>query len=144
MSESHSGRIEFSETFAPEIFCSSSEVRTRPSIKPNMKATTVQLPIRLIERILLPGSGPPRPARYPRPLIESRGHRYWYAFFRSLRAVLSRVLDRSAYDQISLGREISVAFTAQGPVVYRYGRNSAVDVSATGETNGKARFTKQS
>jgi hypothetical protein len=142
--EFHPGRNRISETSAPEIFCSPSEVRTRPKTKPNMKTTTVQLPVRLTKRILLPGSGPPQPAGYPRFLAESRGRRSWYAFFRCLRAVLSRVLDRSVYDQISLGREVSVVFTAQGPVIYRYGWNSAVDVSPTGETNGKARFTKQS
>ncbi|MBV8098837.1 MAG: hypothetical protein JOZ31_06745 [Verrucomicrobia bacterium] len=108
-----------------------------------MKATTVQSPVRLIKRILLPGAGAPRAAGYPTLLIESSGRRCWYAFFRSLRAALSRVLDSSAYDQISLGREVSVAFTSQGPVVYRYGRNNAVDVSATRERNLKARFPKQ-
>ena len=126
------------ETLAPEIFCSSSEVRTPASTKPNMKATTMQLPVRLTKRIVLPRAGPLRPAGYPRFLAESWGRRSWYAFFRSLRAVLSRVLDRSAYDQISLGREVSVAFTSQGPVVYRYGRNRAVDASTTAEGNRKA------
>jgi len=136
--------IEFPKLWLRKTFVARLRSETRAKTKPNMKATTVQLPVRLTKPILLPGSGPPQPARYPRPLIENRSHRYWYAFFRSLRAVLSRVLDRSAYDQISLGREVFVAFTAQGPVVYRYGWNSAVDVSATGEANGKARSTKQS
>jgi len=109
-----------------------------------MKAITVKLPVRLTKRLLLPGAGPPRAGGHLRLLIESSGRRYWYAFFRSLRAAISGVLDSSAYDQISLGREVSVAFTSQGPVVYRYGRNSAADVSPTGERNRKARSLKRS
>ena len=50
-----------------------------------------------------------------------RRHRDWYSFFRSIRIVLSGLVDRSAYQQISLEREISVVFTSQGPVVYRCG-----------------------
>lgn len=117
----------------------------RLTTKSTMKATNVQLSARLTNRRLFPGAGPPRPAAYPKLLIERSGRRCWYTFFRSLRAVLSGVLDSCAYDQISLGREVSVAFTSQGPVVYRFGRNSAVDpVSATRETNRTARFPKKS
>jgi hypothetical protein len=93
-----------------------------------MKAITVQLPARLIKRILFPGAGPPRALGYRALLIESAGRRCLFTFFRSLRAVLSGVLDSSPYNQVSLGREVSVAFTSQGPVVYRYGRNSPVGV----------------
>jgi hypothetical protein len=97
-----------------------------------MKAINIQLPARLIKAVLFRGAGPPRAAVRPRLLIEGSGRRSWYTFFRSLRAVLSGLLDRSAYDQTSLGREVSVAFTSQGPVVYRNGRNNAVDsVSAS-------------
>jgi hypothetical protein len=110
-----------------------------------MKAINVQLPVRLTKRVLLPGAGPPRAAEHPKFLIKGSGGRSWYAFFRSLRAVLSGVLDSTPYDQISSGREVSVVFTSQGPVIYRYGRNSAVDSApATQETNRTARFPERS
>ena len=92
-----------------------------------MKAITGQLPARLIKRILFPGAGPPRALGYRALLIEGAGRRCLFAFFRSLRVVLSGVVDSSPYDQVSVGREVSVAFTSQGPVVYRYRRNSAVE-----------------
>ena len=114
---------------------------TRSATKSTMKAINVQLPARLTKRILFPGAARPRPALRPRLIIEGSGRRCWYTFFRSLRAVLSGMLDSSAYDQISLGREVSVAFTSQGPVVYRYGRNSAIDsVSAMPKTNRRGGF----
>jgi hypothetical protein len=110
-----------------------------------MKATNVQLPARLTKRILLLGAGPPRAQGHPRLLIAGGVPRSWYTFFRSLRAVLSGVLDSTPYDQISLGREVSVSFTSQGPVIYRFGRNSAADsASATRETNRTARFPGRS
>jgi hypothetical protein len=98
----------------------------RAATRFTMKAITVQLPARLIKRILFPGAGPPRALGYRALLIEGAGRRSLFAFFRSLRAVLSGVLDSSPYDQVSLGREVSVVFTSQGPVVFRYGRNSPV------------------
>jgi len=101
-----------------------------------MKIITVQLPARLTKRILFPRAGPPRAAGFRALPIEGIGRRCLFTFFRSLRAVLSGVLDSSAYNQVSLGREVCVAFTSQGPVIFRYGRNSPVDsVSATRETN---------
>ena len=143
----HPCRSRISETLAPQIFCSSSEGGTRSATKSTMKATNVQLPVRLTKRILLLGAGPPPRAKgqHPRLLIAGGVRRSWYTFFRSLRAVLSGALDSTPYHQISLGREVSVAFTSQGPVVYRCGRNSAGDsVSAPRETNLGARFPKRS
>ena len=139
----HPCRIEFPKLWLPKSFVARLRSETRPATKSNMKATTVQLPVRLTKRIPLPGASPPRPGGHPRFLVESRGRRCWYAFFRSLRAVISQVLDSSAYYQISLGREVSVAFTPQGPVVYRYGRNSAAAASATEERNRTTRFPKR-
>jgi len=111
-----------------------------------MKDTNVQLPARLTKRILLLGAGPPPRAKgHPRLLIAGGVPRSWYTFFRSLRAALSGALDSTPYDQISLGREVSVAFTAQGPVIYRFGRNSAADSApATREANRTARFPGRS
>ena len=109
---------------------------TRAATGFTMKIITVQLPARLTKRILFPRAGPPRAAGFRALPIEGIGRRCLFTFFRSLRAVLSGVLDSSAYNQVSLGREVCVAFTSQGPVIFRYGRNSPVDsVSATRETN---------
>ena len=136
--------IEISETLASGIVCSSSEIGALPARKSTMKAIHVQLPARLTKRILFPGASPPRAAGHPRLLIESGRRGYWYAFFRSLRAVLSGVLDSSAYDHISLRREVSVAFTSQGPVVYRCGRNSRVHpIPATRETNRSCQLARK-
>ena len=112
---------------------------TPPTTKTDMKAINVQLPVLLTKSILLARAGPARVVGHLRLLIESGGLQFGSAFFRSLRAVLSGVLDGSAYDQISLGREVFVAFTSQGPVVYRFGCNNAGDVSVTRETNARAR-----
>jgi len=143
-SGSSSLRIEFPKLWLPKSFVAHLRSETRRPSKSNMKATTVQLPIRLTKRILLPGASPPRAGGHPKLVIESSGRRCWYAFFRSLRAVISGVLDSSGYEQISLGREVSVVFTSQGPVVYKYGRNSTVDASAAGERNLNARLPKRS
>ena len=119
------GAIEISETLAPEILCSSSEAEMRPGTKSKMKAINIQIPARLTKRVLFPGGGPPWVAGHPKLLIERNGRRCWYTFFRSLRTLLAGVLDCSAYDQVSLGREVSVAFTSPGPLIYRYVGNTA-------------------
>gem|GEM_PF-5512514 len=109
-----------------------------------MKTINIQLPTRLTKQIPFPGSGPPRGASLAKALFAGSGRRFWYAC-RSLRAALSGILDSSAYDHISLGREVSVAFTSQGPVVYRYGRYSLAEaVSAMRETDRKAQSVRKS
>ena len=50
---------------------------------------------------------------------EGRRHRNWSSFSVAVRAFLSGLLDDSAYQEVSLGREISVIFTSNGPLVYR-------------------------
>ncbi|HET9374934.1 MAG TPA: hypothetical protein VFO40_08170 [Chthoniobacterales bacterium] len=50
---------------------------------------------------------------------EGRTHRNWSSFFAALRAFVSRLVDDSAYRGVCLGREISVIFTSNGPLVYR-------------------------
>jgi hypothetical protein len=135
---------EFLKLWLPKSFVARLRSGTGPTTKSTMKATNVQLPVRLTKRILFLGAGPPQAAGHPKLLIEGRVRRSWYTFFRSLRAVLSGVIDSTPYDQISLGREVSVAFTSQGPVIYRFGRNSAVDsVSATRDTSPEARFPER-
>jgi hypothetical protein len=47
-----------------------------------------------------------------------------YRFFRAVRLFLSRLVDSSAFHQVSLGREISIVFTVNGPLVYRPETNS--------------------
>jgi len=86
-----------------------------------MKTVSIQLPARISKRIPASSAGCPRVSVRPALLTKGSRQPCWYRLFRSLQAVLSGLLDSSAYQQISLGREISVAFTSQGPVVYRPG-----------------------
>jgi hypothetical protein len=103
-----------------------------------MKTISLQLPTQLTKPIPLAGSSPPKAATLLQRLLVGSGQRVQRTF-RSLRVLISGLLDRTAYDQVSLGREVSVAFTSQGPVVYRYGHHRSSDsVSATPETNRNA------
>jgi hypothetical protein len=52
--------------------------------------------------------------------------RYWSSFSVAIRAFLSGLIDDSAYQHVSLGREIFVIFTSNGPLVYRAERNNDV------------------
>jgi hypothetical protein len=146
---SHGQEIILAGSESPKLWLRESFVArlrsgARPARKSTMKAIHIQLPDRLTKRILFPSASPPRAAGHPRLLIESGRCGNWYAFFRSLRAVLSGVLDSSAYDQVSLGREVSVAFTSQGPVVYRCGRNRRVHpIPATRETNRSCQLARK-
>lgn len=51
---------------------------------------------------------------------------YWSGFFVAVRSFVSGLVDDSAYQHVSLGREISVIFTSNGPLVYRAARNNDV------------------
>jgi hypothetical protein len=57
---------------------------------------------------------------------ETCSHRNWSSFFVAVRAFVSGLIDDSAYQHVSLGREISVVFTSNGPLVYRAERNNDV------------------
>jgi hypothetical protein len=48
-----------------------------------------------------------------------RHRRGWEKLIWSLHTALAGLIDSGPYQQISLGRELSVAFTSQGPIVYR-------------------------
>ena len=50
---------------------------------------------------------------------ENRPYRNWSNFSVAIRTLASRLIDDSAYRDVSLGREISVTFTSNGPLVYR-------------------------
>jgi hypothetical protein len=58
------------------------------------------------------------------PTEESRSN--WSGFSVAVRAFLSGLVDDSAYQDVSLGREISVIFTSNGPLVYRPETNNDV------------------
>jgi len=60
------------------------------------------------------------------PTEESRSHRNRSSFCVAVRAFLSGLIDISAFQDVSLGREISVVFTSNGPLVYRAERNNDV------------------
>jgi hypothetical protein len=48
-------------------------------------------------------------------------------FFRGVRSLFSGLLDNSAFQEVSLGREISVIFTTNAPLVYRCRADNASD-----------------
>jgi hypothetical protein len=50
-----------------------------------------------------------------------------HSFFRASRTVLSGSIDSSAFQEISLGREVSMIFTSNGPLVYRLEGNRGND-----------------
>ena len=54
--------------------------------------------------------------------------------FRTIRGFLSDCLDRSAFQHVSLGREVSIVFTASGPLIYRL-KSSTRPLLADDETN---------
>ena len=54
---------------------------------------------------------------------QNRPYRSWSNFSVAIRTLASRLIDDSAYRHLSLGREISVIFTSNGPVVYRLETN---------------------
>jgi hypothetical protein len=55
-----------------------------------------------------------------------RPSRSAYSVFRVIRLLLSALVDRSAFQDISSSREISVIFTSNGPLVYRLETNNDV------------------
>jgi hypothetical protein len=60
--------------------------------------------------------------------------RCWSSFFFAVRAFVSGLIDDSAYQHISLGREVSVIFTPNGPLVYRAERNNDVQNKPAGSS----------
>jgi hypothetical protein len=46
------------------------------------------------------------------------------SFFWAVRVFLSGLVDRSAFQHISLNREVSVVFTSTGPMIYRCEMNN--------------------
>jgi hypothetical protein len=48
-------------------------------------------------------------------------------FLRGVRSLFSALLDNSAFEEVSLGREISVVFATNGPLVYRCRADNSAD-----------------
>jgi hypothetical protein len=59
---------------------------------------------------------------------------YWSSFFVAVRSFVSGLVDDSAYQHVSLGREISVIFTPNGPLVYRAESNNDVQNKPAGSS----------
>jgi hypothetical protein len=60
-------------------------------------------------------------------IILDEGHRLRrtaHRFFRAVRAFLSGPIDTSAFQEVSLGREVSNVFTSNGPLIYRWEANN--------------------
>jgi hypothetical protein len=53
-----------------------------------------------------------------------RRERNTHSFFSAIRAFLRRLVDDSAFRDVSLSREISIIFTANGALIYRWESNN--------------------
>lgn len=73
---------------------------------------------------VLPPEGAPPSIRH---WVDRRADR----FFRGVRFIFSGLLDNSAFQEVSLAREVSVVFTTNAPLVYRCRANNATDGPAT-------------
>jgi Protein of unknown function (DUF1232) len=65
------------------------------------------------------------------PSIRHRVGRKANRCFRGVRFIFSGLLDSSAFQEVSLGREVSVVFTTNGPLVYRCRADNAAERPAT-------------
>jgi hypothetical protein len=91
-----------------------------------MKAISIQLPATIFKR----ARGPSPIHCGPIPTLLVKGIRLYHnlsSSFQRIRVVLSGLTDNSAYQHVSLGREISTVFTAQGPLIYRCQSDHARD-----------------
>jgi hypothetical protein len=67
-----------------------------------------------------------------------------HRFFRAVRAFLSGPIDTSAFQEVSLGREVSNVFTSNGPLIYRWRRIMANKVlEAVSSSLGSADARKE-
>ena len=60
-------------------------------------------------------------------LILDEGHRLRrsaHSFFRAVRVFLSGLVDSSAFQDVSSGREVSIIFTSNSPLIYRWESNN--------------------
>jgi hypothetical protein len=58
-------------------------------------------------------------------------------FIGAIRAIIRGLVDDSAFQDASLGREISVIFTSNGPLIYRHQANNAADLGSASFPNEK-------
>jgi len=47
-----------------------------------------------------------------------------HSFFRAVRVFLSGLVDSSAFQDVSSGREVSIIFTSNSPLIYRWESNN--------------------
>jgi hypothetical protein len=55
---------------------------------------------------------------------EGRRSRDARSFFSAIQAFLSGLVDGCAFQDLSLGREVSIIFTSNGPLIYRWESNN--------------------
>jgi hypothetical protein len=71
----------------------------------------------------------PAPCRCaPSSIIIDKGYspsRSVDSFFRAVRVSLSGLVDSSAFQEASLGREVSIVFTSTGPLIYQWEANNS-------------------
>lgn len=59
--------------------------------------------------------------------ILDEGHRpsrSVHSFFHAVRVFLSGLVDSSAFQEVCFGREVSIVFTSNGPLIYRWEANN--------------------
>src|SRR5258707_3130701 len=69
---------------------------------------------------------PRSPATFVVPQKTDRREEHSKAFFGTLRALFFHLIDSSVFQDVSQGREISIVFTAIGPLAYRCKTNHDV------------------
>lgn len=53
-----------------------------------------------------------------------------HSFFRAVRVFLSGLVESSAFHEVSLGREVSIVFTSNGPLIHRREANKELYVDS--------------
>jgi hypothetical protein len=76
------------------------------------------------------------PANFAVPRERDRRQKHPRSSFGSLRALLFRLIDSSAFRVVSLGREVSIIFTANGPLIYRLETNQDVRNKSARQAGG--------
>jgi len=67
------------------------------------------------------------PSRAAPSVILDEGYRLSrsaHSFFRAVRVFLSGLVDSSAFQDVSSGREVSIIFTSNSPLIYRWESNN--------------------
>jgi hypothetical protein len=99
--------------------------KTRLEVNPLMKTASMAGKAPIPTSVFGPPAVPPCGAAPSIILVEEhRLSRSAHSFFRALRVSLSGSIDSSAFQNVSSGREVSIIFTPNGPLIYRWESNN--------------------